>query len=309
MGWQKALGFGIVVAAGCAAPPPAPSAPPVAVSPRPAAPPVAPAASPAAPPVVALLEPFLVSVSARRLEAAPNPLGGRIVPIEPESPLVPAPPTQTRPLSPPPAAKSGPAPVAPRARTVSPALVRLFEEERAHAVEVAKSNVATAAARVGQTSADAKKTWELVRAGALAQFKADQADAAVRAATSEKADADRVLDEAQERRRNARRDIEAALAATASRPSEGVLVQREVALPSFRPVPYTYRLSILGASQPDVKVEGGTLGRPLAPGKGEGNAWIVRCLDVSKLRVRFGKGEAVVVPRSLPNPKSAPPRA
>ncbi len=298
MDWKlAALGLG-VVGAGCAAP--APKPPTVVTVSAPPAPPVAALAAVKPAPVVALLEPYLVAEVAPRplIDRAPAPLGGRIIPIEPAAPLTPAPPTTTRPIEPP---ASAPAKPAPAPRTLPPGLVRLFEEERAHAVEVASRAVTTANARVTQASAEAKKTWDLVRAGALAQFKADQADAAVRGANAEKAEAEKALAEAQERRRNARRDVEAAFSATASLPTGFELVQATSLLPAFRAVPYTYRLSVLGVDHPTVTVENGSLGRALATGKGEGGAWIVRCLDPSRLRVKVGADEARVVVRPLPS--------
>lgn len=305
MNWKSAaLGLGGIMI-GCAAPPsPTPSRSAAVTSTPP--PPVVEA--PKSAPVVALLEPYLVAEAASRpIERAPVPLGGRIIPVEPSAPLTPAPPTVTRPIDPPPAATAKPAPAAPR--VLPPALIRLFEDERTHAVDIATRAVAGATARVTQTTAEAKRTWDLVRAGALAQFKADQADAAARSANTEKAEAEKALSDAQERRRNARRDVEAAFSAVASTASAFSLVQATTPLPAFRPVPYTYRLSILGVGHPQVTVEGGSLGRPLASLKGEGGAWIVRCLDPSRLRVKVGATNAQVVARPLPSIKATTPHA
>lgn len=308
MKWiECVVGTGAALLLGCAQPKapvePLPVAPPLAV-----APPIL-AKVPETPHVV-LVEPYLTLVELKPSVALPPSLGGRVPfggqidPLPSVEPIAPPPPTETRPIAPPP---SNPPPASPRRSTPLPAsVVRLFEDERARSVETAKAQVTSAAARVAQTSAEAKKTSELVRAGALAQFKADQADAAARSAVAEKADADRALEEAQERRRNARRDLEAAFGASALTPGFEV-----VALPTvkaFQPVPFTYRLSILGTRKDAPKIVNGTLGRPLPASKGEAGAWIVRCTDPSRLRVLVDAREATVVVHTLPSPPNAPPR-
>lgn len=239
----------------------------------------------------------------------PPALSGRLA-SPPVGPLVPPVPSQLRPLPPPAPSSEAPSkqaptfPSAPRERSPLPAaVIRLFEEERARAVETAKSQVATAAARAAQATEEAKKAWALVRAGALAQFKADQADAAAKAAVSEKGQAERVLAEAQERERNARRDVEDAFRAAALAPFVPIALEKPAVV--FRPVPFTYRLSVLGAKPIAVKVENGTLGRELPTDRGEGGAWIMRCADATRVRVKVGSTDAEVVVRSLPEASPA----
>ncbi len=294
--------------AGCA------SQKPTVAPPEPVAVPKAPLVEAKKPSVtLALLEPCLEPAMPAQMVLPPPSLGGRIqISPSPSLPLVPsAPPTtQTRPIpaptpvAPPPDKRL---PRGPSASTVN-AMVQLLEDERSRSVEQARRQLSLATARVTQTAAEAKKTSELVRAGALAQFKATQADAASRDAVAEQADAQKTFDDAQRRVGEARRDVESTLSAVSQLPFS--LAQFAAPTVAFRPVPFTYRLSVLGTVPlTTIRVEGGTLGRVLERGKDEAGAWIVRCPDPSKLRVIVGESETQTIVRSLPRTEPAPPRA
>lgn len=300
--WAAATGL-MVMAAGCAAPKPAETTPVAAPTPTPVVATPTAAEKPAVP-MVALLEPFLVPASKQQIFLPPPSLGGRIeMTPPPPTPLTPAAPpqTETRPVptqppvtTPPPPARTAPKLSAP----IVSAMVRLLEDERSRSVDQARRQLTLATNRVSQTSAEAKKTADLVRAGALAQFKSTQADTAARDAVAEQADAQKTLDDAQQRVRQARQDVETTLKALAESPFS--LAQLPTTPVAFQPVPYTYRLSVLGPDAVTVRLEGGTLGRALERGHGEAGAWIVRCADPSKLRVRIGEVETQTIVRTLP---------
>lgn len=235
---------------------------------------------------------------------APAPSEIRPAPLAPKkTPTAPS----VSPPAPTPAPKTAPAP-----RTLSPnaiaTMVRLLDEERGRSVETAKRRLAAATARATQTATEAKTTADLVRSGALAQIKADQAAAAAREAATEQADAQKALDDAQQRQRESRKDVEAALKGVADVGSGMTLAAEKVKIPAYQAVPYTYRLSILGSSLPGpVRVEHGTLGRTIPTLTGEAGAWIVRCADPSQLSVKVGDHAATILVRKLPPAVPAKP--
>lgn len=311
MGENRWFLLACLLLAGCEAPRPAEVvAAPVKVSP----PPVSVKTSP---PMVALVEPYLVPVAPAQLVIPPPSLGGRIqMTPPPASPLVPTPPpvTQTRPIPTPPPSRLSPSGTPPVKTPAKPspalvtAMVNLLQDERSRSVDQARRQLSLATTRVTQTAAEAKKTADLVRAGALAQFKSTQADAAARDAVGEQADAQKTLNDAQQRVQESRRDVESALNAISELPFS--LAQLAIPPTAFRSVPFTYRLSILGSTPIRVvEVEGGTLGRDLTRGSGEAGAWIVRCADPSKLRVKVGAAEMQTIVRSLPRTDPGLPRA
>jgi len=290
-------------------------------SPKPSAAPVVPVAAPTTPAVAAkipvaatvvLLEPYLEPATPAQMVLPPPSLGGRIqMSPPPNEPLVPsAPPaTETRPIPslPPTAPPASKRPAKPSPGVVG-AMVQLLQDERSRSADLARRQLSIASARVAQTAVEAKKTGDLVRAGALAQFKLTQADAASREAVAEQAEAQRTLDDAQQRVLEARKDVESVLNTITELPYS--LAELPAPPIAFRPVPFTYRLTVLGATPlAAIHVEGGTLGRVLERGKGEAGAWIVRCQDPSKLRVIVGETETQTFVRSLPRTGPALPRA
>jgi hypothetical protein len=253
-GRRLAIGGITLLAAGCTAPAPTASSRPQAVTP-PSAPVVqAPAPSIAeTTEIVALVEPYLVAAEPEKIFIQPPALGGRIRmadPVPNTAPLIapapseirPAPlPEKKTPMTPPvqaPSPKTAPAP-----RTLSPSaiatMVRLLDEERARSVETAKRRLAAATARAAQTATEAKTTADLVRSGALAQIKADQAAAAAKDAAGDQADAQKALEEAQQRQRESRRDVEAALKGVAETSQGMTLAADKVKVPTYQPLPYT----------------------------------------------------------------------
>ena len=307
---KLAVGALGLAALGCA-----PKPTPPALATLPVVVPLAKAPTPkAAPaPVVALVEPYLVAVETPRLLAEPPTLRGNIMPNLRDVPILPAPPTtQTVPVEPsaPPASKS--TPTAPKRGTVlSPAVVKLFEDERARSVDDARRRLAAASARATQTATEAKKQWGFVKDGFVAQKQAENADATAKEAADEQADAQKSLDDAQARQRSARRDVEAALRAVAVSPvpsegeGPGILHVAQLTLPttSYQPMPGLFRLSVLGAGTVKISVQNGTLGRRLEPSLGEAGAWLVRCLDPAQLRVGVDARPATLVVRTLPAPE------
>ncbi len=298
----RVLGAVVLATVGCrSAPPPAPASPVVVQAPV-SAPTKVTVVAPA--PVVALVEPYLVVSAAPRLPSLPS-LRGQILPDLRNIPILPSPPIQTVPVEPTNPLPTKPTPVSPapsprRSSVVSPVVVRLFEDERARSVADAGRRLAAASVRAAQTAAEAKRQWGFVKDGFVAQKQAESADATARDAAAEQADAQKALDEAQSRQRNARRDIEAALRVAAT-PSPFALAELAVPARSYQPVPQTYRLSVLGASTMTITVQNGTLGRRLDPQPGEAGAWLVRCPDPSRLRVGVGVRPATVVVRPLPD--------
>lgn len=308
-----------LLAAGCTAPAPKPNVvatpPPVVQAPPPSNPEVAPQ-------LVALIEPYMVVAEPEKVYMQPPALGGRIRMADPmpeTAPLIAPPPAEVRPVPTPPKTATVTPPKAQPVKPVTPprgvssgavsTMVRLLEEERARSVEVAKGRLAAATARANQTSSDAKTTADLVRSGALAQVKADQAAAAAKEAASEQVEAQKALDAAQQRQREARRDVEAALKGVAEATPGMTLAAEKVKVPVYQPLPYTYRLSILGDRLPGVvKLERGTLGRSVPTISGEAGAWIVRCADPSQLHVKVGEQAASVMVRKLPSAVPEKPR-
>ena len=262
-------------------------------------------------PVVALLEPYLVVSTA----PAPMPpsLRGRILPNLPTAPITPLPPLsgipsppvtapETSPKTPPP--KPNPAPVAPtpfspRGPLVPNALVRLFQEERARSVADARDRVSAASTRATATAAEAKRLWGYVKDGFVAQKQAENADAAAKAAISELGEAQKTLDAAQQRQRDARKDIENALRA-AQTPSGLELVQRTVPSETYQAVPNTYRLSVLGSSPVKITVQNGSVLKTQDLKPGEAGAWLVRCIDPTALRLGVDRKAAKLWIRTLP---------
>jgi hypothetical protein len=305
MGGNRWFVLACALIVGCASP--KPSAAPVAAPTPPAV-----AAKIQVAATVVLLEPYLEPATPAQMVLPPPSLVGRIqMSPPPNEPLVPsAPPaTETRPIPNPPPSTP---PASKRPSKPSPgvvgAMVQLLQDERSRSADLARRQLSLASARVAQTAAEAKKTGDLVRAGALAQFKLTQADAAARDAVAEQAEAQRTLDDAQQRVTEARKDVESVLNAVSELPFS--LAQFATPPVAFRPVPFTYRLTVLGATPlAAIQVEGGTLGRVLERGKGEAGAWIVRCQDPSKLRVIVGETETQTIVRSLPRTDPARPRA
>ena len=289
---------------GCA-PKPAPTAavpPPAGRAPRPT---IVVKAVPA--PVVALVEPYLVPVAAPTFPA-PSPLHGRILPDLGNVPVLPSPPTQTEPVAPSPtrpASPSSPAPT-PRATTVPQSVVRLFEDERARSVDDARRTLIAASARASQTAVEAKRQWGFVKEGFVAQKQAETADAAAKEASGAQADAQKSLEDALRRQRNARHDVEAAFRAVAAVFSPFALAQRTLPTTSFQALPGAFRLSVLGGAPVTITLQNGTLGRRLPTGPGEAGAWFVRCPDPARLRVGVGDRAATVVIRPLPETTPAP---
>lgn len=288
---------------GCSTPPPrsvvSVPAPPVVVN-APSEPKIA------APPLVALVEPYWVAVPLSRpiYPAPPSSMRGDILPERelPNAPLVPSPPTVTVPIVPKPTpAQPVPAPTPRRAPALPTAVVRLFEEERARSVDEARRRVAAATARASQAASEAKRLWGFVHDGFVAQKQAENADAATRDAVAAQAEAQKSFDDAQQRQRDARRDVEAALRAVAQG-STMSLVQRIVPLPTYRPIPGLFRLAVLGTAPVSVAIQNGTLNRRLVPERGEAGAWLVKTADPSKLRVGVGTRPATVIVRGLPLP-------
>ncbi|GEM_PF-5134742 len=305
-----------VIATGCAAPAPKTesSTTPIAKeSPKVEASAKGVPAQPTA--VVALVEPYLMAVTESQAVVIPPPsLRGQILTPLPISPLSPAPPTQTVPIDPKPAAPRPSAPAIPSApsqkiakATIPLAVVRLLEDERSRSAEDARRRLTAAVARAAQTAAEAKRQWGFVKEGFVAQKMAEGADAAARDAAQEQADAQKALDAAQQRQKEARRDLQAAYGAVASADPGFVEASLQKPLPAYRPVPFTYRLSLLGKPSGKPTVENGTLGRTLPAAQNEGGAWIVRCADPSRLKVTIGGQAATLVNHPLP-PAQAPDR-
>lgn len=304
------VGAAILVAAGCqSTPAPAP------VAARPTAATLPPSvrvvsAPPTPAPVVALVEPYLVPAAAPAIPPPPSSIHGNLAPL-PSVPITPLPPIQGTPVTPPaavvptpkkPPVSTPPATVAPtpkRPQTVPPAIVKLFEDERAHSVDDARRRLAAATSHATQAAAEAKRQWSFVKSGFVAQKQAENADAAAKDALDEQSDAQKALDDAQLRQRNARRDIEAALK-VASTPSPFTLAQLTTVPKAYQPVPGLYRLSVLGATPVTISVQNGTLGRRLPTDGGEAGAWLVRTPDPTRLRVGVGTRPATVVVRTLP---------
>ena len=296
-------GLGLIVA-GCG------SAPrPVATQPVPSRPPPpVRIVEVASAPVVAILEPYLVPATSTPI-APPPGLRGHIFAPLPSVPLTPLPPIAGTPTLPPPTLPKTPTPPPaspPRRVTIlPPAVVKLFEDERAHGVEDARRRLAAAATRATQTAAEAKRLWGFVKSGFVAQRQAENADAAAKDALDEQNGAQKALDDAQQRQRNARRDIEAALR-VATVPSPFALAQMTTVPRSYQPVPGLYRLSLVGSGPTAIVVQNGVLGRRLPSDGGEAGAWLVRCADPARLRVGVGARPATVVVRTLPESEAKP---
>ena len=265
-------------------------------------------------PLVALVEPYLVPVNLPATTMPPTLRGG-FAPL-PTVPITPLPPAGGLPSAPP-ATESAPAPslpksppapttVAPkRVTALSPAIVRLFEDERAHSVDDAHRRLDAATARASASAAEAKKQWDFVKAGFVAQKQAQNADAAAKDAQDEQANAQKALDDAQRRQRNARRDLEAALR-VAAMPAPFALAQLTSAPKTYQAAPGLYRLAILGSSPTSISLQNGAIAKRLPPDGGEAGAWLVRCPDPTKLRVGVGARPATVVVRTLPDAVEKP---
>ena len=306
------LAFGIVAVAGlaivgCAKPE---KGVPTPVPPRAASNPLPKEEATPAPDVrFALLEPMLVVRSEERLNPSPpRTLGGDILPslpvLPPVSPLVPPAPEPAKPTEKP--APVASAPVRPRPFTVPPAVVRLFEEERGRTVEEARRRQTAASTRAVQTATEAKRLAGYVKDGFVAQKQADAADAAARAANAELAEAQRALDAATARQRDARRDVEAAAKSVASLTAARV-VRVPIPTSAYRPLPDTFRLSVLGGGELlRLSLQNGTALKRLAVHPGEAAAWLVRCSDPTRLRVGYGGRATNLLVRPLPTPETRP---
>lgn len=295
----------LATAFGCGTPQPQTKATPTPDSAPVLAPPMRTVQAPTA---VAMLEPYLVAVvpAVASPSLPPTLRGGFSSPPPPSLDLDPL-----APANPPPAASEGTAPTAPSPspspKPSSPsskpnlsALVRLLEQERAQNVEAAQRALDTAQTAADASAAEAKRQWSYVKEGFVAQKKAEEADARTKSAQAEAARAQKELEDAQGRKRNARRDVERALVAVEA--PEGRLAALESPLPVYRPVPYTYRLSIVGTLKGDPTVTGGTLGRALPTTKAETGAWIVRTASPSALKVSLGETLLTLGVHDLPAP-------
>lgn len=185
------------------------------------------------------------------------------------------------------------------------ALVRLFQEERAQRVDDSKDRLAAATARATQAATEAKKLWGFVKDGFVAQRQAENADIAAKAATKDQIEAQKSLDEAQSRLKDARKDIEAAMRNAQMLPAYD-LAQLTLPARTFQIVPNTYRLSVFGSSPPEITVQNGVVLRKLDPQSGEAGAWLVRCVDPSTLRLGVDHKPAKLWIRSLPEPETKP---
>ena len=282
-------------------------APVVKSSPPPAAPPRVEV------PQIALLEPYLVIATA--LPPAPPPtLRGRILPNLPIGPITPLPPLTGTPPPPEPQPSSEPKrpvpsspvpePTPKRSTLVPNAFVRLLQEERARRVEDAKNRLAASAVRATQTAAEAKRLWGYVKDGFVAQKQAENADLAAKAAAKEQADAQKTLDEAQQRQRDARKDIESALRNAWVAPRYE-LTQLSPPPTTFQVVPNTFRLAVLGNSPVKITVQNGVVLKKIDPQSGEAGAWLIRCIDPQSLRVGIESKPTTLWIRRLPESSAA----
>ena len=287
---------------------PRPSTTPVAPTVTKEIPPVTPKAKATIAPTVALLEPYLVLVAPQRA-VPPRTMQGQILPEIPMRPIMPLPPAQSIPIPGPIAPRTTPSappskPSTPRGPVVPNALVRLFQEERARSVDDARRRLAAATARTTSTAADAKRLWGFVKDGFVAQRQAENADAANRTAVAEQAEAQKTLDEAQSRQRDARKDLDAAMRGTSAWTGGMETAQRIVPVPMLQPVPETYRLAVLGVAPVTLTLQGGTVLRRVEMQPGEAGAWLVRCVDAGALRVGVGGRAASLLVRRLPLPEA-----